>query len=176
MSIRAIAAAVGSSRATIHRALTTGTPTGTEDFTVVSGATITSSEASGPRRLVCPGCGAVPDGKVAAARLREELRTDWWSTTSTGPDRIEVSRHCGQCQPHTVHAIACLACGDGPLLTGRLAELTRDADPQQLPDVVIDQLTASGWQWATTSYGAGWICCRPAGRTADDAAAAGGVR
>lgn len=31
-----------------------------------------------------------------------------------------VTRHCGRCQPHTVYALACLARGDGPLLTGQM--------------------------------------------------------
>ncbi|GAA1582151.1 hypothetical protein GCM10009789_39870 [Kribbella sancticallisti] len=151
---------MGSSRATIHRALTVAPTAVTEDFVVVSDATVTSYQAAGPQHAACLGCGAVPNGKIAAARLREELQTDWWSTTAANPDRIEVTRHCGRCQPHTVHAIACLTCGDGLLLTGELAELARDTDPQQLPGVVTDRLATSGWQWATTSYGTGWICNR----------------
>jgi DNA invertase Pin-like site-specific DNA recombinase len=121
-----------------------------------------ASDQAGPQRLACPGCGAVPNGKIAAARLREELQTEWWSTTGTAPARIQVTHHCGRCQPHTVYALACLACGDGPLLTGQLAEVTHDTELQELPAVVTSQLTASGWQWATTSYGAGWVCRRTA--------------
>ncbi|MGW5190703.1 hypothetical protein ACWEOO_15700 [Kribbella sp. NPDC004138] len=58
--------------------------------------------------------------------------------------------------------MACLACGDGPLLTGQLAEIARDIGPQQLPAVITDQLAAAGWQWTTTSYGTGWVCCQAA--------------
>jgi hypothetical protein len=103
--------------------------------------------------------------KRRAARLREELQTEWWSTTSQDPARVVTTLHCGRCQPHTVYAIACLACGDGPLLTGQFAEAARDTDPQGLPAVVTDQLTASGWRWATTSYGAGWVCRQTTGQS-----------
>ncbi|MGC4939830.1 recombinase family protein [Kribbella sp. DT2] len=157
LSIRAIAEAVGSSRATVHRALTIGhTAAVAADLAVV----IASQGQANQHRLSCPGCGSVPNGKVAAARLREELQTEWWSTTDTDPAKIVVTRHCGRCQPHTVYAMACLACGDGPLLTGPLADVARDTDPQRLPAVVADQLTAAGWQWTTTSYGSGWLCCQ----------------
>ncbi|HEY0616397.1 MAG TPA: recombinase family protein [Kribbella sp.] len=159
LSIRAIAAAVGSSRATVHRALTAAPAT--DITTELAQSLSTANEpasAAGPQRLACPGCGTVPNGKIVAARLREEVQTDWWSTTDTDPDRIVVTQHCGRCQPHSVYALACLACGDGPLLTGELAELARDTEPQELPAVVTNQLTATGWQWATTSYGAGWVC------------------
>ena len=157
MSIRQIAEAVGSSRATVHRALATD-PTAELIISVATHGQV------GQHRLGCPTCGDAPGNQTEAARLREELQTDWWSTTDQDLSRIVVTRHCGRCQPHTVYALACLACGDGPLLTGSLAELARDTDPQQLPAVVTDQLTASGWQWATTSYGAGWVCCQTAGQ------------
>jgi DNA invertase Pin-like site-specific DNA recombinase len=162
MSIRQIAQAVGSSRATVHRTLATA-PAITDLTTALIAPAALHDQAS-PQRLACPGCGTVPNGTIAAARLREELQTDWWSTTDTDPARIVVTRHCGRCQPHTVYAVACLACGDGPLLTGRLAELARDTEPQQLPAVVTDQLSASGWQRLTLTYGAGWVCCQGAGQ------------
>ena len=49
--------------------------------------------------------------------------------------QIRLTHHCGRCQPHTVHTVACLACGDGPLLTGNLAELAHNTDSQRLPDI-----------------------------------------
>ncbi|WP_344116866.1 recombinase family protein [Kribbella alba] len=159
LSLRRIAEAVGSSRATVHRALTIGhTATVAADLAIV----IASHGQANQHRLGCPGCGSVPNGKVAAARLREELQTDWWSTSDQNPDRIQVTQHCGRCQPHTVYAVACLACGDGPLLTGQLAELARDTEPQQLPDVVTGELTRAGWRWTQTSHATGWVCCQPA--------------
>ncbi|MFG1626255.1 helix-turn-helix domain-containing protein [Kribbella sp. NPDC049227] len=160
LSIRAIAEAIGSSRATVHRALTdTNGPMAV--ITTDLAATLASTTAEGPAgqgRLVCPGCGSVPDGEIAAARLRDELQTESWSTAGTDPGRVEVTRHCGRCQPHTVYAIACLACGDGPLLTGELVELARETEPQRPPETVVDQLTATGWRWATTTSGDGWVC------------------
>jgi hypothetical protein len=72
-----------------------------------------------------------------------------------------VTRHCGRCQPHTVYAIACLACDDGPLLTGQLAKLARGSDPQQLPTTVTNELTRTGWRWTASPHATGWICCQP---------------
>ncbi|MFF1818410.1 recombinase family protein [Kribbella sp. NPDC058245] len=175
LSIRQIAASVGASRATVHRTLAATSLT--EITTGLAAALSTSAPTSpaGPQRLACPGCGTVPNGKTVAARLREELQTEWWSTSANG-DRIQVTRHCGRCQPHTVYAVACLACGDGPLLTGELADVARDTDPQELPEVVVSELIRTGRCWTETSYGNGWVCCRPATKTAASAAAVGGLR
>jgi DNA invertase Pin-like site-specific DNA recombinase len=161
MSIRQIAAAIGSSRATVHRTLTAAPVT---EIATVLAANLAAADdavpAGGSQRLACPGCGTVPNGKIAAARLREELQTDWWSTSSTTPGRIEVTQHCGRCQPHTVHAVSCLTCGDGPLLTGELAELAHNTDPRQLPELVTTELTRSGWRWTQTQHVSGWVCCQ----------------
>lgn len=107
---------------------------------------------------VCPTCGSAPHSDAATERLREELQTIWWSLASA--DQLIKSRHCGQCQPHNVYVVACLVCGDGPILAGQLAEATRDAGPQRSPQVVIDELTRTGWRWATTPYASGWVCCQ----------------
>lgn len=141
----------------MHRALTT-------DQTAALSADLVAAVAShgqtNQHRLGCPSCGGVPNGKVAAARLREELQTDWWSTTDQDPARVVVTRHCGQCQPHTVYAVACLACGDGPLLAGELAELA-DSGPQQLPTIVTSELTRTGWRWIASPHATGRVCCQP---------------
>ena len=118
----------------------------------------------------------MPNGKIAAARLREEIQTNWWSTSTIDPGRVDVAQYCGRCQPHSVYAVACLACGDGPLLTGELAELARDTEPQQLPELVTSELTRAGWRWADTTHGSGWICCQPATTASAAAVVAGGVR
>lgn len=160
LSIRQIAASIGASSATVHRTLAAASITAvTTGLAVALSTSAAPADPAGSQRLACPGCGTVPNGKIVAARLREELQTEWWSTSSAEPALIQLTRHCGRCQPHTVYAVACLACGDGPLLTGDLADLARDADPQQLPPAVTERLTAEGWHWATTSsYGTGWIC------------------
>ena len=44
------------------------------------------------------------------------------------------------------YAVVCLACDGGPLLTDQLAELARDTDPQQLPDVLTSELTRIEWR------------------------------
>jgi hypothetical protein len=61
--------------------------------------------------------------------------------------------------------VACLACGDGPILSGRLAQAVIDADPQQLPQAVVDELIRTGWHWTATPYATGWVCCQAAGQS-----------
>jgi hypothetical protein len=107
---------------------------------------------------VCPTSGWTPDTDAGAERLREELHTVWWSITPAAPSHLALTRHCGQCQPHTVYLEACIVCGDGPILSGHLAQAVIDANPQQLPQVVVDELARTGWRWATTPYATGWVC------------------
>jgi hypothetical protein len=115
---------------------------------------------SGQHRPVCPTCGWAPHSGSETERLREELQTVWWSVTTTPPGQVIQTRHCGRCQPHNVYVVACLVCGDGPILAGPLADATRDADPQQLPTIVVDQLATAGWRRGTGALTLGWVCCR----------------
>jgi hypothetical protein len=62
-----------------------------------------------------------------------------------------------------VYAVACLACGDGPLLARELADFARDTDPAQLPTIVTTELTRTGWRWTATPHATGWVCCQPTG-------------
>jgi hypothetical protein len=59
-----------------------------------------------------------------------------------------------------VYVVACLVCGDGPILADQLAETGRDANPQQISGTVVDQLTATGWRWGAGNTISGWVCCR----------------
>jgi hypothetical protein len=121
---------------------------------------VTTSQQPSRSGQHCPTCSWAPHSSSEAKRLREELQTAWWSVAEANPDQVIQTRHCGRCQPHTVYVVACLVCGDGPILSGHLAEATLDADPQQLPAVVVDQLTAAGWRWGTGTLASGWVCCR----------------
>lgn len=49
-----------------------------------------------------------------------------------------------------MYVVACLVCGDGPIVSGQLAKATIEADPQRLPSIVIDQLTTAGWRRRTS--------------------------
>lgn len=98
-----------------------------------------------PRSAVCSGCQSCTKTSshgALHARLLDGQGAPCCAGTTEDPTQIGVTRHRGRRQPHTVCALACLA-GGGLLLAGQLAELARDADPQQLPVVIIDQLTAS---------------------------------
>lgn len=108
----------------------------------------------------CPSCRRQPHTSAEADQLREDLQTVWWSTALDNPAQIVATRHCSRCQPHEVYVVACLMCGDGPILAGQLAKLTLDSDPQRLPPVVVDQMTATGWRWGSGHRISGWVCCR----------------
>jgi hypothetical protein len=97
--------------------------------------------------------------------MREELQTAWWSINYQTPHRVTETRYYARCEPHTMYAVACLACGDGPILSGRLAQAVIDADPQQLPQAVVDELIRTGWHWTATPYATGWVCCQAAGQS-----------
>jgi hypothetical protein len=88
---------------------------------------------SGQDRPVCPTCSWTPANDPEIARLREELETVWWSVTDQDPGQVSVTRHCGQCQPHTVYVVACRICGDGPILAGQLAKLPATPTPSSCP-------------------------------------------
>ncbi|MFB6726729.1 hypothetical protein ACFCV3_41550 [Kribbella sp. NPDC056345] len=123
--------------------------------------TTTGSRPAVRHRPACPTCHTTLDDDASAARLREELRTAWWSTSDQDPGRITVTRHCGHCQPHTVYIVVCLVCGDGPILAGQLARDVLDSHPQRLPAAVVDELTRTGWRPAVTTHATGWVCGQP---------------
>jgi hypothetical protein len=121
----------------------------------------TGSHPAVRQQRACPTCRTIPADDAGAARLREELRTAWWSTSDQDPGRLSITRHCGHCQPHTVYILVCMICGDGPILAGQLARDVIDSQPVQLPAVVVDELTRTGWRRAATNHVTGWICSQP---------------
>jgi hypothetical protein len=70
---------------------------------------------------------------------------------------VTKSRHCYRCQPHEVYVVACLVCGDGPILAGELAAQALDSTTG-LPQMVLDELARHGWRPAGNA--AGWVCCQ----------------
>lgn len=121
----------------------------------------TGSHSAVQHRPACPTCHTIPADDAGAARMREELLTAWWSYNDQDPGLIDFTRHCGHCQPHTVYILACMVCGDGPILAGQLARDVIDSHPLQLPAAVIDELTRAGWRHAVTTLATGWVCGQP---------------
>lgn len=121
----------------------------------------TGSHSAVQHRPACPTCRTIPADDAGAARMREELRTAWWSISDQDPGRIEVTRHCGHCQPHNVYILVCMVCGDGPILAGQLAQTIKDSYPARLPPAVVIELTRTGWRHAVPNLALGWVCGQP---------------
>jgi hypothetical protein len=83
--------------------------------------------------------------------LAPELRS---STGSGGPivvlDRSHFNAlHCAACQPQIDCAILeCARCGEGPILTGALADQLHEPGQEQPPAALRTWLTTHGWQLA----------------------------
>ncbi|HEY3514587.1 MAG TPA: hypothetical protein VGL36_35735 [Kribbella sp.] len=102
----------------------------------------------------CPTCGHAPTAGVESAEQHQDLQVTW--LVEAAPGSLVVRHFCAECQPRgAVYVIACRACGDGPMLTGRLAE---QAIAGELSPSVVDALTATGWRPARDNDG--WVCCR----------------
>ena len=98
-----------------------------------------------PAALACPACGHQPASRPEALRQREDLAIVWLRQDSpSGP--FSQHRHCASCQPHVeCGTVVCAHCGDGPVLTGALADQLRKHDPNQ-PTALRAWLTSHGWQ------------------------------
>jgi DNA invertase Pin-like site-specific DNA recombinase len=96
--------------------------------------------------LTCPTCGHQPATRPEALQQRADLAILWLhQDTADGP--ISQHHHCYNCQPHDDTTILeCTRCGDGPILTGTLAQHMRTHDPSQAPTALGTWLTNHGWQ------------------------------
>jgi len=93
----------------------------------------------------CPSCEHEPTTREEATTQRADLAVTWLSADPDRPGQLLPHRHCRRCQPHhPVRDIACVVCGDGPILAGDLAIAATDADVPPKP--VQRWLTADGWQ------------------------------
>ncbi|MBX4171492.1 recombinase family protein [Rhodococcus pyridinivorans] len=91
----------------------------------------------------CPVCGHEPTTRVEAAHQRADLAAVWLVSDPAHRGRLVAEHHCRQCEPDGPTAdIACEVCGDGPLLTGKLAQQVGTGN---LPQPVKQWLTDNGW-------------------------------
>ncbi|MFC9553829.1 recombinase family protein [Rhodococcus sp. NPDC056960] len=94
----------------------------------------------------CPTCGHEPTTRAEAAHQRVDLAVDWLHPDPDGQGTPIGRHHCRHCEPtDSAFDVACSICGDGPILTGSLAD---SASTGGIPDSVLHWLTNSGW--ATT--------------------------
>lgn len=83
----------------------------------------------------CSGCGQVPTNPIT----RAEVAMTW---LLPGPGGVRQARFCRGCVPDgPVADLACVRCGDGPLLGGVLAA----GDPAAIV-VVQDWMSRTGWR------------------------------
>jgi len=113
--------------------------------------TVATSSPSGafpsaPRASrACPGCGHDPRTREEATAQRADLAVTWLCADPDRPRQVLIRRHCRRCQPHSpVADIACVVCGDGPILAGALAAAVTGAGSP--PEPVQRWLAAEGWQ------------------------------
>lgn len=90
------------------------------------------------RRTRCFGCGQAPTNPIA----RVEVAMTWLLPGSTGAGSVVEQHFCRGCVPAgPVEDVACVRCGDGPLLGGDLA-----AGDVAASAVVHDWLAEAGWR------------------------------
>lgn len=96
--------------------------------------------------LACPNCGHEPTSRPEARQQREDLAVIWLHQPAA---RAAISEHayCAHCQPHVpTEPLACARCGDGPLLTGALANHASAHTDGHLPTALRRWLAEHGWQ------------------------------
>ncbi len=104
------------------------------------------SPTSAPRMSrACPSCGHDPRTREEATAQCADLAVTWLCADPDRPGQVLTRRHCRRCQPHSpVADIACVVCGDGPILAGGLAAAVTVAGAP--PEPVQRWLAAEGWQ------------------------------
>ncbi|MDV6277901.1 recombinase family protein [Rhodococcus erythropolis] len=91
----------------------------------------------------CPTCGYEPTTRAEAVHQRADLAVSWLHTDPHHHGTVVIRHHCRQCEPgQPAFDIACSICGDGPILTGPLAE---QETSDTLTEPVQRWLTATGW-------------------------------
>jgi len=145
-----VADVLGVSRTTLYRHLKTTRPEGITP-TPVSGAPapaapVLVSPTTGRSSRACPSCGLEPSTREEAAQLRADLAVRWLHPDPNNPGSVVEGRHCRTCHPRgRVVDVECTRCGDGPIVTGALAE---DSTPGSVAYPARRWLVAAGWSTA----------------------------
>lgn len=96
--------------------------------------------------MACPTCGREPRSRSEALQQPDDLAVVWLHQDHpSGP--VSQHQHCVACQPHGDCAILdCARCGDGPILTGTLANQVRQHGSSDLPAALHNWLADHRWQ------------------------------
>jgi len=104
---------------------------------------VKSATHPGPLAITCPSCRHEPTDRNQRWQQRQDLATIWLRLDDDG--HVADHRHCANCQPRQhVHLINCPLCGDGPILTGALAEQAETST--STPEPARQWLIAHGWR------------------------------
>ena len=146
-----VAEVLGVSRTTLYRHLKT-TPPSSAAAAAVSAPVVfrpSAGPVAGERSVrACPSCGGEPTTRAEAMALRADLAVLWLHPDPDldNPGQVVEARHCRSCQPHgSVVDVECTRCGDGPIITGALAQ---DSAPGSVAYPARRWLVA-GWVTAT---------------------------
>jgi DNA invertase Pin-like site-specific DNA recombinase len=105
-------------------------------------------------KAACPTCGNQPAEARARWQQRQDLAAVWLYADPEQPGQVVERRHCAECQPHQqVQTLACPLCGDGPMVTGDLADAMPDEHTP--PEPVRRWLAVHGWH---DQPGIGLVC------------------
>ena len=144
-----VAEVLGVSRTTLYRHLKTTRPNGVAPTplprvapVVVPVAPVVGEWSS----RACPACGHEPATREEAAQLRADLAVRWLHPDPDNAGAVIQARHCRSCYPRgPVVDVECTRCGDGPIITGALAE---DSATGSVAYPARRWLVAAGWTTA----------------------------
>jgi len=140
---------LGVSRTTLYRHLKTTRPHGVAPTPVPSPApeVVPIQPVAGERSArAYPSCGHEPVTREEAVQLRADLAVLWLHPDPDNPGSVVQARHCRTCQPRgPVVDVKCTRCGDGPIITGVLAE---DSAPDSVAYLARRWLVGAGWSTA----------------------------
>jgi len=138
-----VADVLGVSRTTLYRHLkatwTNGVAPSPAPVVVVPVVAVVGARSA----RACPSCGREPGTREEAMELRADLAVLWLHPDSDSPGSVVEARHCRTCQLRgPVVDVECTRCGDGPIITGALAE---DSAPGSVAYPARRWLVAAGW-------------------------------
>jgi hypothetical protein len=142
-----VADVLGVSRTTLYRHLKTQPVMmpAVAASTPAVGVPPVATGAARPSRA-CPSCGHEPGTREEAMQLRADLAVRWLEPDPDNPGAVVEAGHCRTCQPRgPVVNVECTRCGDGPIITGALAE---DSAPGSVVFPARRWLVAAGWTTA----------------------------
>ena len=143
-----VAEVLGVSRTTLYRHLKTTSPSAAAAAVSASvlPAPVARSVVGERAGRACPSCGHEPATREEAMALRADLAVLWLHPDPDNPTLVTEAHHCRACQPHgSVVNVECARCGDGPIITGVLAQ---DSAVGSVAYPARRWLVAAGWSTA----------------------------